>query len=63
MKAGSPRKRNVTPEQARKILSQNGIEVNEKEVEEILDFLYFLAKLSVDQYVNDTAVVEKADAL
>jgi hypothetical protein len=44
--------RSVTPEKAKKILFDNGLEVNEKEAEEILEFLYFLAKLSVNHYVN-----------
>ncbi len=52
MKAGLSEKRNVTPQQAVKILEQNGLKISEKEAEEILDFLYFLGKLSVDQYIN-----------
>lgn len=52
MKAGLPEKRNVTPQQTVKILEQNGLKISEKEAEEILDFLYFLGKLSVDQYIN-----------
>lgn len=35
-----------------KILGKNGIEIDEKKAVEILDFLYFLAKLTVNQYVN-----------
>jgi hypothetical protein len=45
-------KRNITPEMAVKILRKNGIEIDKKMAAEVLDFLYFLAKLSVDQYVN-----------
>jgi hypothetical protein len=45
-------KRNITPEQAVKILQKNGIKCDEKEAQKILDFLYFLAKLSVNQYFN-----------
>jgi len=52
MKAGLSEKRNVTPQQAVKILEQNGLKISEKEAEEILDFLYFLGKLSVNQYFN-----------
>jgi hypothetical protein len=52
MKAGLSEKRNVTPQQAIKILEQNGLKISEKEAEEILDFLYFLGKLSVNQYFN-----------
>lgn len=44
------KRRNVTPEQAMKILGKNGIEVNEDQVKIILDFLYILAKLTVNQY-------------
>lgn len=52
MKGGPSEKRNVTPQQAIKILEQNGLKINEKEAEEILDFLYFIGKLSVNQYVD-----------
>ena len=46
-------KRNITPEMAVKILRKNGVEIDEKEAVEILDFLYFFAKLTVDLYIND----------
>lgn len=52
MKAGLSEKRNVTPQQAVKILEQSGLKISEKEAEEILDFLYFLGKLTVNQYFN-----------
>lgn len=52
MKAGLSEKRNVTPQQAVKILEQNGLKISEKEAEEILDFLYFLGKLTVNQLIN-----------
>ena len=42
-------KRNITPEKARKILLENGKEITEKEVEKVLEMMYFLAKLIVDQ--------------
>ena len=42
-------KRNITPEMAVKILRKNGVEMDEKKVEEVLDLLYFLAKLIVNQ--------------
>ena len=48
MKAGLSEKRNVTPQQAVKILEQNGLKITEKEAEEILDLMYFLAKLIVN---------------
>jgi hypothetical protein len=53
MKVGLSEKRNVSPQQAIEILKENGYEVNEKEAESILDFLYFLGKLTVDQYIKD----------
>ncbi len=52
MKDGPSEKRNVTPQQAIKILERNGLKISEKEAEEILDFLYFLGKLTVNQYFN-----------
>jgi hypothetical protein len=53
MKAGLSEKRNVTPLQAVKILEQNGLKISEKEAGEILDFLYFLGKLTVNQSIKD----------
>jgi len=35
------------------VLSEKGIEISENDAEIILEFLYFLAKLTVNQYVND----------
>jgi len=46
-------KRNITPQMAVKILRKNGIEVDEKKAEEILDFLYLWAKLTVKQYLKE----------
>jgi len=46
-------KRNITPGQAVKILRHNGIEVTEGQAKIILDFLYVLAKLTVNQYFNE----------
>ena len=42
-------KRNITPEMAVKILRKNGVEIDEKKAAEVLDMLYFLAKLIVNQ--------------
>jgi hypothetical protein len=42
-------KRNITPEMAVKILKKEGVEIDEEKALEILDMLYFLAKLIVDQ--------------
>lgn len=40
------------------MLSDEGLEINEKEAEEILDFLYFLAKLTVNQLVKGNSKVD-----
>jgi len=42
-------KRNITPQKAVEILSKSGINISEKEAEKVLNFMYFLAKLVVDQ--------------
>ena len=42
-------KRNITTEQAIKILRRNGIELSEIKAEELLDFMYFLANFIVNQ--------------
>ncbi|WP_166727688.1 hypothetical protein [Mucilaginibacter gilvus] len=43
----------VTTTDTIKALRKDGIEISENEAEKILDFLYFLAKLTVNQYVNN----------
>jgi hypothetical protein len=43
------KKRNVTTKHAIELLQKNGIEINEKKAEEVLDLMYFLAKLIVNQ--------------
>jgi len=53
MKLNTIQKRSVTKEQAIKTLRKNGIECDEKQTEEILDFLYFIAKLAVHQYFKE----------
>jgi hypothetical protein len=58
MKSDSSKKRSVTTEQAIKMLSDEGLEINEKEAEEILDFLYFLAKLTVNQLIKSNSKVD-----
>ncbi|WCT14953.1 hypothetical protein [Mucilaginibacter jinjuensis] len=45
-------KRNITPEQAIKILQEHGTNVTIEEVQKILDFLYKIGKLSVNQYIE-----------
>ena len=42
-------KRNITPEKAVAILKKSGVEIDEKKAAEVLDLLYFLAKLIVNQ--------------
>jgi hypothetical protein len=49
MKAGLSEKRNITPQQAVKILEQSGLKVTEKDAEKVLYIMYFLAKLIVNQ--------------
>ncbi len=52
-------KRNVTPEKAMEILKENGVEISKTNAEELLDLMYFLAKLSVYQYVEEVSNIEK----
>jgi len=49
------KKRSLTAGDAIRVMRENGVEISEKEAEEILDFLYFLAKLTVNQYVKDNS--------
>jgi hypothetical protein len=46
-------KRNVTPEMAIRYFRTKGIEIDEKKASEILEFLYILAKLTVNEYINN----------
>lgn len=46
-------KKNVTPQQAIKVLEENGIKATEKEAKKILDFLYILAILVVREYLEE----------
>lgn len=46
-------KRNITPEQAVKVLKKNGIEVDENGAKKILDFMYILAKLAIREFFNE----------
>ena len=41
--------RNITPEKAIKILSKNGINIDKNDAEKVLEIMYFIAKLIVDQ--------------
>ncbi|MDB5115487.1 MAG: hypothetical protein JWQ79_979 [Mucilaginibacter sp.] len=42
-------KRNGTTKPAVEILAKNGVQIDERNAEKVLDFLYFLAKLIVNQ--------------
>lgn len=42
-------KRNITTEKAIEILSKDGVKLSEKKAEEVLDLMYLLAKLIVNQ--------------
>lgn len=48
--------RKVSINQAMKILRKNGIETNEEQTKEILDFLYLLAKMHPDRSSQDPSV-------
>jgi hypothetical protein len=53
------RKRNVTTADTIKAMRTMGNEISEKDAEIILDFLYFLAKLTVNQYVNNESDIDR----
>lgn len=42
-------KRNITTQKAIEILSKDGVKLSEKKAEEVLDLMYFLARLIVNQ--------------
>jgi hypothetical protein len=46
-------KRNITPEQAVRVLRKNGIEVSEKDARKILDFMYIIAKLAIREHFSE----------
>jgi hypothetical protein len=45
-------KSKITPEKAVEILKENGVQVTVDQAKNILELLYFLAKLEVDQYLK-----------
>jgi hypothetical protein len=47
-----PKIRRVTPEMAVQILKEHGTKITIEEAKVILDFMYKIGKLSVDQYVK-----------
>jgi hypothetical protein len=49
MKAKPTEKRSVTTAQVIEIMRKRGIEIDEKKASEVLDLIYFLAKLIVNQ--------------
>jgi hypothetical protein len=53
MEKNGQAKRAITTKDTIKALHQNGVDISEKDAEIILDFLYFLAKLTVNQYINN----------
>ena len=42
-------KRNITVQKAVRMLKEKGVEIDGKNAEKVLDLMYFLAKLIVDQ--------------
>lgn len=46
-------KRNITPDQAVRVLRKNGIEVSEKDARKILDFMYIIAKLAIREHFSE----------
>jgi|GEM_PF-1074855 hypothetical protein len=42
----------ITPDKAIEILRKDGIDVNIEEAQIILDFLYIIANIAIEQYVN-----------
>jgi len=49
MKAKLTEKRSVTTAQVIEIMRKRGVEIDEKKASEVLDLIYFLAKLIVNQ--------------
>lgn len=46
-------KRNITTKQVKGMLTKNCLTVSEEDAAKILDFLYFLGELTVQQYFKD----------
>lgn len=42
--------RNITKAKAIEILKKNGVKISEEEAEIVLEFMYFIGKLAVNQY-------------
>jgi uncharacterized protein with ParB-like and HNH nuclease domain len=52
--------RKVKPAEVIKILSSYGREITQEEAQKILDFLYFLGKLTVDQYIKENSTSDNS---
>jgi acyl-ACP thioesterase len=50
----------VTADDAVKALAKHGVEISENEANLILDFLYFMCKLTVNQHVNNSKFIDLA---
>lgn len=53
MRKENANRRSISILEAQKILRKNGVELSEKNTEEVLDLMYFFAKLIVDQYFKN----------
>ncbi len=42
----------ITIKQAQKLLKEDGVILNEEQTQSVLDFLYDMAEIVVDQYLN-----------
>ena len=47
----------ITPDRAVEILKQDGIEVTIEEAKIILDFMYEMAEIVVEQYLNNVELI------
>jgi len=47
----------ITPDKAIQILKEDGITVTNEEAKEILEFLYMLGEIVVDQYLNQSDIL------
>jgi len=52
-------KRDVSVKKALAMLKEKGVELDEKSAEKVLDFLYFLAKLTVNQIITNNSLNKK----
>ncbi|MCH7411265.1 hypothetical protein MM239_17855 [Belliella sp. DSM 111904] len=51
--------RNVTPEMAIRVYKRHGMEINHKQAEGILDFLYKMAEIAVQQVCKEEDDINK----